>query len=87
MSRIGGPIVGVYYTTTGIFDSFAQALVNPVNTAGAMGAGLAKEFKHKLACGGTMLVKYVLQVKYVNVYFSHNWFHCHGSYSCISYLG
>lgn len=30
-----------------IFDSPAQVLVNPVNTAGVMGAGLAKQFKQK----------------------------------------
>ncbi len=30
-----------------IFDSTAQALVNPVNTVGVMGKGLAKEFKRR----------------------------------------
>lgn len=30
-----------------IFSSKAQALVNPVNCVGVMGAGLAKEFKHR----------------------------------------
>lgn len=35
----------ISYLTTSIFDSEAQTLVNPVNTEGVMGAGLAKEFK------------------------------------------
>ena len=30
-----------------IFDSDAQALVNPVNCVGVMGAGLAKQFKER----------------------------------------
>ena len=30
-----------------IFDSPAQVLVNPVNTVGVMGAGLAKQFKQR----------------------------------------
>lgn len=35
-------------TLTGdIFESKAQALVNPVNCVGVMGAGLAKQFKEK----------------------------------------
>lgn len=55
-----------------IFDSDAQAIVNPVNTVGVMGAGLAKEFRMKyphmyreylsLCYGGRMMpgfVKYV----------------------------
>jgi O-acetyl-ADP-ribose deacetylase (regulator of RNase III) len=33
------------YTTGSIFDSVAQCLVNPVNTVGVMGAGLARDFK------------------------------------------
>ena len=33
------------FTQGDLFDSSAQALVNPVNTVGVMGAGLAKEFK------------------------------------------
>lgn len=32
-------------STTSIFDSTYEALVNPVNCVGTMGAGLAKEFK------------------------------------------
>ena len=30
-----------------IFQSKAQALVNPVNCVGAMGAGLARQFKNR----------------------------------------
>lgn len=37
----------ISYLTTSIFDSEAQTLVNPVNTEGVMGAGLAKEFKRR----------------------------------------
>lgn len=48
------------YSTASIFDSPHQTIVNPVNCAGVMGAGLAKEFKarfprmfeqHKRHCG------------------------------------
>ena len=35
----------VEYLTTSPFDSPAQTLVNPVNTVGVMGKGLAVEFK------------------------------------------
>jgi O-acetyl-ADP-ribose deacetylase (regulator of RNase III) len=35
------------YSTTSIFDSPHQTLVNPVNTVGVMGAGLALEFKER----------------------------------------
>jgi O-acetyl-ADP-ribose deacetylase (regulator of RNase III) len=35
------------YLTTSIFDSPAQALVNPVNTVGVMGKGLALVFKQR----------------------------------------
>ena len=34
----------ITYTSSNIFDSTADALVVPVNTAGVMGAGLAKQF-------------------------------------------
>ena len=37
----------ITYTTASIFDSPALALVNPVNTVGVMGAGLALEFKRR----------------------------------------
>lgn len=49
----------VYYIVGNIFNMQTQALVNPVNTVGVMGAGLALEFKrqfpqnflrYKLAC-------------------------------------
>ena len=36
-----------YRKNESIFDSGAQALVNPVNTAGVMGKGLALEFKRR----------------------------------------
>ena len=35
------------YLKTTIFDSPAQTLVNPVNTVGVMGKGLAAQFKHR----------------------------------------
>lgn len=35
----------IHYVTYGIFESDAHTLVNPVNTVGVMGAGLALEFK------------------------------------------
>jgi O-acetyl-ADP-ribose deacetylase (regulator of RNase III) len=35
----------VEYLTTSLFDSPAQTLVNPVNTVGVMGSGLAAKFK------------------------------------------
>lgn len=35
----------IKYVETDIFQSSAQVLVNPVNTVGAMGKGLALEFK------------------------------------------
>lgn len=34
----------IHYVTGSIFDSKAEALVNPVNTRGASGAGLHKQF-------------------------------------------
>lgn len=37
----------MFYSTDSIFDSPAQTLVNPVNTVGVMGAGLAKEFARR----------------------------------------
>ena len=37
----------IEYTTGNIFDSDAEALVNPVNTVGVMGKGLALEFKKR----------------------------------------
>lgn len=37
----------INYLTGDIFESECQALVNPVNCMGVMGAGLAKEFKKK----------------------------------------
>lgn len=40
-------ISGITFKTGSIFDSDAQAIVNPVNTVGVMGAGLAKDFKMK----------------------------------------
>lgn len=35
----------ITYTTGNIFESEMQVLVNPVNTVGVMGKGLAKQFK------------------------------------------
>lgn len=35
----------IRYVTGNLFDLKAQVLVNPVNTVGVMGAGIAKEFK------------------------------------------
>ena len=35
----------IHYTTGNIFESDAQSLVNPVNTVGVMGKGLALQFK------------------------------------------
>lgn len=35
----------IHYVSGNIFDSPAQTLVNPVNTVGVMGKGLALEFK------------------------------------------
>ena len=35
------------YLTTNLFDSPAQALVNPVNTVGVMGRGIALEFRQR----------------------------------------
>lgn len=35
------------YSTASIFDSPHQTLVNPVNTVGSMGAGLALEFRDR----------------------------------------
>lgn len=49
----------ITYTTGDIFTSHMQVLVNPVNTVGVMGKGLAKQFKirfplmfeaYKVAC-------------------------------------
>lgn len=37
----------IYYTRGDIFESNAQTIVNPVNTAGVMGKGLALEFKNR----------------------------------------
>lgn len=37
----------ITYSTDSIFKSSAQALVNPVNTVGVMGKGLAKLFKYR----------------------------------------
>lgn len=37
----------IYYVGGNIFDSSAQTIVNPVNTVGVMGKGLALEFKKK----------------------------------------
>lgn len=37
----------IRYTTGSLFDAKAEALVNPVNCEGVMGAGLAKEFKDR----------------------------------------
>ena len=37
----------VKYVAGNIFDSDVEALVNPVNCVGVMGAGLAKQFKQK----------------------------------------
>jgi O-acetyl-ADP-ribose deacetylase (regulator of RNase III) len=37
----------IHYTTGNIFQSNAMCLVNPVNTVGVMGAGLALQFKRK----------------------------------------
>ena len=37
----------ITYLSTSIFDSPAMALVNPVNTVGVMGKGLALEFKRR----------------------------------------
>jgi O-acetyl-ADP-ribose deacetylase (regulator of RNase III) len=35
----------IRYTDGSLFDSGAQCLINPVNTVGVMGAGLAKAFR------------------------------------------
>ncbi len=49
----------IHYVNTSIFDSTAQTLINPVNTVGVMGKGLALKFKelypemyykYKVAC-------------------------------------
>lgn len=37
----------IHYVSGNIFDSPAQTLVNPVNTVGVMGKGLALEFKKR----------------------------------------
>lgn len=37
----------IHYTSGNIFESDADTLVNPVNTVGIMGAGLAAEFKRR----------------------------------------
>jgi len=37
----------IHYISGNIFDSTADALVNPVNTVGVMGKGLALQFKNK----------------------------------------
>lgn len=39
--------MGITYVKTSIFDSEADAIVNPVNTEGVMGGGLAKQFRDK----------------------------------------
>jgi O-acetyl-ADP-ribose deacetylase (regulator of RNase III) len=46
----------IYYTKGDIFDSKAQAIVNPVNCVGVMGAGLAKQFKNR--CHRSMFFRY-----------------------------
>lgn len=38
---------GIIYTTGNLLESTSQCLVNPVNTVGVMGAGLALAFRHK----------------------------------------
>lgn len=37
----------IHYVSGNIFDSPAQTLVNPVNTVGVMGKGLALEFRRR----------------------------------------
>lgn len=37
----------IQYISSSIFESRLQTLVNPVNTVGVMGKGLAAEFKHR----------------------------------------
>lgn len=37
----------IRYVTGNILDDDAEALVNPVNCVGVMGAGLAQQFKHR----------------------------------------
>ena len=37
----------IEYTSGNILDTDAEALVNPVNCVGVMGAGLALQFKHR----------------------------------------
>ena len=37
----------ITYTSGNIFDADVEALVNPVNCVGVMGAGLAKQFKER----------------------------------------
>lgn len=37
----------IHYVAGDIFTSSAEALVNPVNTTGVMGAGLAREFRRR----------------------------------------
>lgn len=39
--------MSIEYTTGDIFASDCEALVNPVNCVGVMGAGLAKQFKQR----------------------------------------
>ena len=72
----------ITFKTGSIFDSDTQAIVNPVNTVGVMGAGLAKEFRMKfpnmyreylsLCYGGRMMpgcVKYVKDIDKIIVLF------------------
>jgi O-acetyl-ADP-ribose deacetylase (regulator of RNase III) len=46
MDRLREPTM-IRYTTTTLFESPAQTLVNTVNTVGVMGKGVAAEFKRR----------------------------------------
>lgn len=46
----------IHYVSGDIFLSKADAIVNPVNCVGVMGAGLAKQFKHY--CNDEMFIRY-----------------------------
>lgn len=51
----------IYHKNEDIFDSKAQVIVNPVNTVGVMGKGLALEFKKRYP---KMFIEYKNACKY-----------------------
>jgi hypothetical protein len=53
----------IEYLTSSIFDSPAKVLVNPVNTSGVMGKGLALEFKKRFP---EMFIEYIFLCKNPN---------------------